>query len=176
MNYKFVLYIVLFTISKVTAQVSVNSAVKITLPTVALMDIEPSNAISFIFTSPSEAGRQLNNPATNSSKWINYTSAIALNGQSRRITAAVNELIPGVDIKLLASSATASGAGVKGISNGQITLTTNSQTLINSIGGAYTGNGLNSGHQLNISLAINSYNNLRTLTNKTVVITYTILE
>lgn len=148
----------------------------ISLPIVTLMDIEPSGNISVSFTAPTEAGRALNNPTSNTSKWINYTSAIAPAGATRRITASVNPVIPGVNIRLQAGAASGAGGGTLGSSSGQVTLTTTPITIISGIGGAYTGNGANNGHNITISLVPGSYNNITTQANTIVTITYTITE
>lgn len=153
---------------------SKNAAV--TLPIITLMDIEPAGNITLSFIAPTEAGRALVNPAANTSKWINYTSAIASGGVSRKITASVNKLIPGIDIRLQASAVSGSGSGTLGTTAGLVTLTTTPITIISGIGGAYTGNGINNGHQLTISLVPNNYSNLSAQSNTPVVITYTITE
>ncbi|MET7038206.1 hypothetical protein [Elizabethkingia miricola] len=148
----------------------------VTLPVVTLMDIEPAGNITLSFVPPTEAGRPIVSPAANTSKWINYTSAIAAGGLSRRITASVNQTIAGVDIKLQAGAAAGAGGGTMGTSSGLVTLTTTPVTIISGIGGAYTGNGTNNGHQLTLSLVINTYSNLIAQSNTPVVITYTITE
>lgn len=150
--------------------------IAVTLPVVTLMDIEPSGAISLNYTAPTEAGNAITAPAANTSKWINYTSAIAPSGLSRRITASVNQTIPGIDIKIQAATASGSGGGTLGIPSAQITLTTTAQTIISGIGGAFTGNGSNNGHQLTITLITNNYSNLDSRSNTPVIITYTITE
>ena len=71
------------------------------------MDIEAAGNITMNFTTPTDVGRPLIAPSPNTSKWINYTSAITSGGVTRRITASVNQVIPGVNIRLQA--ATASG-------------------------------------------------------------------
>ena len=109
-------------------------------------------------------------------KWINYTSAITENGLSRKITASLSEIIPGVSIKIVALPTSGSGQGILGIPNPEITLNTLSQNLLNGIKGAFTGNGINNGHNLRITLITNDYSALKTLSNKTVMITYTILS
>lgn len=150
--------------------------VNLTLPVVTLMDIEPAGNITLNFTAPTEAGNPLANPTPNTSKWINYTSAIASGGLTRRITAYVNNaLIPGVDIRLQAAVASGAGGGVLGTPSAQITLTRTPITIISGIGGAYTGNGVNNGHRLTISLIPNTYG-LIAQTNTTVTIVYTITE
>lgn len=171
------IFLIFLTLScKIFSQTSGSRSVAISLPVVTLMDIEPSVAISLNYTAPSEAGNAVTAPASNSSKWINYTSAIAPSGLARRITASVNQTIPGIDIKIMAAVATGSGGGTLGVPSPQITLTTSAQTIINGIGGAFTGNGANNGHQLTIALGINNYSNLNARSNTPVIITYTITE
>lgn len=150
--------------------------VTFTLPVVTLMDIEPIGSIALNFTAPTEAGNPLGNPAPNTSKWINYTSAIASGGLTRRITAAVNPVNPSIDIRLQAAAASGAGGGTLGTPSGQVTLTTTPVTIISGIGGAYTGNGVNNGHRLTISVVPNSYSSLTAKANTTFTITYTITE
>ena len=161
---------------RIYSQTTGNKTVSVTLPVVTLMDVEPAGNINLSFTAPTEAGKPIVNPAPNTTKWINYTSAISLGGVNRRITASINQVIPGVDIKLQAAAASGSGGGTLGIPSAQITLTTTPITIINGIGGAFTGNGSNNGHQLTITLAPNTYANLSAISNTPVIITYTITE
>jgi hypothetical protein len=147
-----------------------------TLPTVTLMDIEPTGNFTLNFTAPTEAGNALGNPTPNTSKWVNYTSAIAPGGLTRKITASVNKVIAGVNIRLQAAAATGAGGGTLGTSAGLVTLTTTPVTIISGIGGAFTGNGANNGHNLTISLTTNTYANLIAQANTAIVIVYTITE
>lgn len=158
------------------AQTTGNRAVGVTLPVVTLMDIEPPGNISFNFSAPTEAGNPVIAPVSNTSKWLNYTSAVAAAGLPRRITASINQIIPGIDIKIQAAAASGSGGGVLGTPSAQLTLNTTSQTIISGIRGAYTGNGANNGHRLTLTLSANTYANLSARTNTPVVITYTITE
>lgn len=151
--------------------------VTLTLPVVTLMDIEPTGSINMNFTAPTEAGNPLGNPSPNTSKWINYTSAITSGGLTRKITAYIStDLITGVDVKLLAAAASGAGGGTLGTPTAQVTLTKTPITIISGIGGAFTGNGVNNGHRLTISLAPNTYANLKAQTNISVNIVYTITE
>lgn len=151
--------------------------VTLTLPVVTLMDIEPAGNIALSFTAPTEAGNPIGNPTPNTSKWINYTSAIASGGLTRKITAAISgTLIPGVNIRLQAAAASGAGGGTLGTPSAQVTLTNTPVTIISGIGGAFTGNGANNGHRLTISLIPNTYANLTTRTNTTLTIVYTITE
>ncbi|WP_347218424.1 hypothetical protein [Chryseobacterium sp.] len=152
--------------------------VTLTLPVVTLMDIEPAGNITLNFTAPTEAGNPLGNPTPNTSKWINYTSAITSGGLTRRITAAINgtTLIQGVNIRLQAAAASGAGGGTLGTPSAQVTLTNTPITIISGIGGAYTGNGANNGHRLTISLVPNTYANLYAQSNTALTIVYTITE
>ena len=152
------------------------ATVTLTLPVVTLMDVEPTGNITLNFTAPTEAGNPLGNPTPNTSKWINYTSAITSGGATRKITAAVNQVISGVNIRLQAASASGAGGGTLGTPSAQVTLTTTPVTIISGIGGAYTGNGANNGHRLTISLVPSTYANLAKQDNISVTIVYTITE
>lgn len=175
-SYKLV-FLITFTISShLFSQTTGNRTASVTLPVVTLMDIEPAGAIAMNFIAPTEAGRPIVSPVINTSKWINYTSAIAAGGLSRKITASVSPVIPGIDIKIQAAAATGSGGGTLGTPSAQIILNTTSQTIISGIGGSFTGNGANNGHRLTISLSPNTYSNLSARTNTAVVIVYTITE
>ncbi|AZA91342.1 hypothetical protein EG344_13355 [Chryseobacterium sp. G0162] len=152
--------------------------ITLTLPVVTLMDIEPTGNITLKFTAPTEAGNPLANPTPDTSKWINYTSAITSGGLTRRITAAISgtTLIPGVNIRLQAAAASGAGGGTLGTPSAQVTLTNTPITIISGIGGAYTGNGVNNGHRLTISLVPSTYANLSAQTNTVLTIVYTITE
>lgn len=150
--------------------------VAVTLPVVTLLDIEPAGTFTLNFTAPTEAGQALTAPVSNTAKWVNYTSAITSGGLTRRVTASVNQLIPGVNIRIQAAAASGTGGGTLGTSSGLVTLSTTAATIITGIGGAFTGSGPNNGHKLTISLVVNTYANLSAITNTPVVITYTITE
>ncbi|MDM1554131.1 hypothetical protein HX126_06115 [Chryseobacterium indologenes] len=151
--------------------------VTLTLPVVTLMDIEPTGNITLNFTAPTEAGNALGNPTPNTSKWINYTSAITSGGLTRKITAAISgTLIPGVNIRLQAAAASGAGGGTLGTPSAQVTLTNTPITIISGIGGAFTGNGTNNGHRLTISLVPSTYASLSAQTNTALTIVYTITE
>ncbi|WWC83875.1 hypothetical protein PIECOFPK_01605 [Mycovorax composti] len=156
------------------AQTSGSRNVSVTLPAIALLDIEPAGPITLSFTKPTEAGLPLSNPTPNTSKWINYTSAYGTSGSSRIITASINQTIPGINIRLQAAAASGAGGGTRGTPAGLITLTTTPTVIISGIGRSYTGNGVGNGHQLTISVVPNNYSNLSAQTNTQVTVTYTI--
>lgn len=158
------------------SQTAGNRTVTVTLPVVTLMDVEPSGTISLSYMAPTEAGNAIAVPAANTTKWINYTSAITASGVTRRITASINQLVPGIDIRIQAAAASGSGSGTLGTPSSQVVLTTAAQTIISGIGGAFTGNGTNNGHQLTITLTTSAYANIASRTNTPIIITYTITE
>ncbi|KAA5531723.1 hypothetical protein F0460_15375 [Paenimyroides baculatum] len=158
------------------AQTTGNRNITLSLSEVALLDIEPNiNTIAFNFTTPTEAGMPISKPSVNTTKWINYTSAKATTSPHRIITSQIDQLFPGISIRLQAANSVG-GGGSLGTSTGQITLSTSPQTIINAIGGAYTGNGSNNGHQLTISTDITNYTDLVKTTNQLITITYTISD
>jgi len=177
MSYFKLVFFVSFIISaNLYSQTTGNSTVAVTLPIVTLMDIEPAETITMSFSNPDVAGNPIISPAANTTKWINYKSAIALGGVTRKITASINTLIPEIDMKIQATAASGSGGGILGTPSAQVTLNTTSQTIISGIGGAFTGNGANNGHRMTISLSVNTYSNLSARTNTPFIITYTITE
>lgn len=153
-------------------------AVNVSLPTVTLLDIEPSTAaITLALQTPIEAGFPVTVPSDNSTKWLNFTSAVAVGG-SRKVTAQVTSgTIPnGLRLKLSLSSYTGTGAGSLGSPVTSIYLSAAAQNIITGIGGAYTGNGSNNGYNLTYGLEINNYSQLRYNASGTLTITYTLMD
>lgn len=158
-----------------SAQTTGSRNINVNLSEVALLDVEPAmTAISFNFLAPTEAGRPLTIPAVNTTKWLNYTSAIKTTTPARSVSAQIDQTFSGLFIKLQASAASGSGGGTRGTPVGKVTLTTLPTTIITGIGGAYTGNGINNGHLLNISLEMDDCKKLVQTTNKIITVTYTI--
>lgn len=157
------------------AQTSGSRNVNLNLQEIALLDIEPTGTLNFSFTAPSEAGNTLTTPSANTTKWLNYTSAVTV-GNTRNVTAHIDAALPGVAIKIQAGAVAAGGGGALGVSAGQVTLSTTPVNIITGIGGAYTGNGTNRGHQLTISLEVSDFSELSQTTNEVITITYTITD
>lgn len=150
----------------------------ITIPEVALVDIEPAAAksITMTFTAPVEAGDPLTAPTTENSLWLNYSSIKSLADATRNVSVKLDALVPGVDIKLLASAAAGIGGGTLGAPVPQLTLTAADQIIISGIGSAYTGSGDTNGHQLSYDLSSSaSYADLEASTTS-VMVTYTISD
>ena len=177
---------VLFSFGVANAQTDRNEAshgVYITIPTVAIIDIEgPEGESLTINLTPSydglEAGAAVDfSTATNSDLWLNYTSIVG-SQQTRSITAAITGDLPsGVTLKVVAGAAASTGNGAKGSPESIISLSSTAAPLISGIGSAYTGNGPSNGHQLTYSLemADESYASL-VADSYSVTVTYTITE
>ena len=110
-----------------------NHDIRLTIPEIAILDIEPNtSAIAVNFTAPTEAGDPITVDAVVSDKWINYTSCIAAGGIGRSINVSIDQIISGVDIKLQAGAAVG-GGGVLGTPEGEVVLTTTPILLISNI-------------------------------------------
>lgn len=155
----FFLFFINLTFSTV-AQTSVG--VSVTVPSIALLDIAPNNtAFNLNLVAPTDGGSIVAINPTNSTKWINFTSAVVL-GITRRITAQLSGTLPtGLNLKLVVSNYAGAGAGTLGVSSGTLFLSGTAQTVINNIGGAFTGDGSNNGYNLNYSIEIADYTLLR---------------
>lgn len=154
----------------------------ITIPEVALVDIESSGSknITMDFTAPTEAGLPIVAPTNNTALWLNYSSIKSTTDVTRTISVKLDALIAGVDIKVTAGAAASTGDGTKGTPSSQLTLTAADQTIISGIGSAYTGNGASNGHNLTYELAFGttgaaSYADLQASSN-TATVTYTISD
>ncbi|MGR3812147.1 hypothetical protein [Jiulongibacter sp. NS-SX5] len=160
-----------------------NHQITVVVPNIALLDIEPGTAATRNFTStfsqpiPLEAGEKISDADDNDDLWINYSSILPTAVTSRRVDVKASALPEGVTIKVKASAAAAGGAGTKGSSAGEVTLSTTDQEVISGIGSAYTGTGVNNGHQLTYSFEAldTDYEDLRAK-NTTVTVTYTLVD
>lgn len=153
-----------------------SSNVAITVPNIVLLDIAPDNtAFNLNLVAPTEAGNIITINPGNSTKWINFTSAVAT-GITRKITAQVSGTLPtGINLKLIVSNYAGTGAGTLGTSSGTVNLNGTAQTIVNNIGGAFTGDGVNNGYNLNYSLEISNYSILMS-ESKTFSIIYTLSD
>lgn len=162
-----------------------NHTIGITIPEVALVDIEPaaSKNITMGFTAPTEAGLPITLTGTNNTLWLNYSSIKSVTDATRTVSVKLNAVIPGVDIKVTAAAATGSGAGTLGTPSAQLILSAADQTIISGIGSAYTGDGANNGHNLTYALApgsgsgsVAAYADLQATTTAVATVTYTISD
>jgi len=160
MKYWSIILLIIFTLSgNAFAQTQAAHNNYITLPEIALLDIEPNTSdVILEFEAPSSPGEQLVS-VEGSSKWINYTATQSIGGSHKNITAQVSSAsnIPGLSVDLVVSSYQGGGKGELGSSVGRITLSTTAQTIINGIGGCYTRSGNNRGHKIDYSAEITDY-------------------
>ncbi|MBK6976549.1 MAG: hypothetical protein IPH28_05105 [Cytophagaceae bacterium] len=155
--------------------------VTVVIPSVALLDLESNGSknfnASFIQPTPLEAGQRLTSPNDNASVWINYSSILPSSGLlSRNVTVSASTVVPGVSISVLAGTSS-TGAGAKGSPTTAVTLSTTAQNIITGIGSAYTGNGVNYGHNITYSFssADGNYGDLR-VGSVPVTVTYTLVD
>jgi hypothetical protein len=150
--------------------------VSFSLPSVALLDIEPNrNSFNLGLSTPTDAGNSVGNTASDNSKWINFSSAVT-SGQTRRISAQISGTMPnGLSLILNTSTYSGGGAGTLGTRVSPLTLTAAAQTIINGIGGAYTGSGGSNGYNLTFTLSIGNYSQLRSQSTAVSII-YTLID
>lgn len=162
-----------------------NHTIAITIPEVALVDIEPAATknITLGFTAPTEAGLPILPSASNTTLWLNYSSIKSVADPTRNVSVKLNAIIPGIDIHVTAAAATGAGAGTLGTPSAQLTLSAVDQTIVSGIGSAYTGNGANNGHNLTYALAAGSgpggvavYADLQATATTLATVTYTISD
>ena len=154
--------------------------VTISIPEVALLDLENSSTITLAPTAPTEAGEAFSfTSSTNNSIWVNYSSVVA-NGKLRKVSAKISSgTVPtGLLLKVIAGTYTGSGKGNLGEAASQVTLNSSDQDLITGIGSCYTESGASKGHQLTYSLELNSANDYDKLVkaDTDLTITYTISD
>lgn len=153
----------------------------ITIPAVALVDIEPaaSKNVTMNFTAPIEAGLPLTAAANNDDLWLNYSFIPSASGIEATVAVKLDILIPGLDINVTVAPHAGGGDGTMGTTAGTLTLTTSDQDIITTIGACYTGDGNTNGHNLTYALDVNggtsNYANLFAAVNS-VTVTYTISE
>lgn len=156
-------------------QTNTSTNVGVSLPSIALLDIENSGSIILTLTAPSEAGSPMVNNSSNNSAWLNFTSSLGV-GASRNISVQVTSgSASGYEIVLQPQAYSGGGAGQLGSRIPSVNLSSMPQKVIDNIGGAYTGNGVGSGYNLKYSLAITNYGALRK-DNTTFIITYTLTD
>jgi len=150
----------------------------ITIPEVALLDIEGNGSYNLGVNAPTEAGNPVVFGSTINKLWINYSSIIGNSSDPSRSVSVVissGNLPGGVDLKVQASNDAGNGGGSVGLPVSQLTLGSSPQTLISSIGSCYTGNGVGSGHQLTYILdqaGGGNYSDLDFDESATIVVTY----
>ncbi len=162
-------------VAQAVSQTSAN--VGVTLPEIALLDIEPNNSVvSLELKMPTEAGTFVKATQQSNAKWINYSSAVS-SGRTRNVFVQIEYgTVPaGTAVKVQASAASG-GRGALGVSNGTINLSGSPQRVVQNIGGAATGNGANFGHGLTYFLEVSNVSQLDFNASGTVGIIYTLID
>ena len=159
--------------------------ITITIPEVALLDIEPagSNSITLGPSAPTEAGDPLDfSASTNTSLWMNYSSIVGSSTEpSRDVTVAITSgTVPsGMSLTVEAAADAGNGGGNVGTPWAQVTLSSTAQTIVTGVGSCYTGDGVNNGHQLTYSLSLSAPSNYGDLDfddATTLTVTYTLSD
>lgn len=156
--------------------------VSISIPPVALIDIEPAieNSIHFSIVPSAESGAspQVRKTSSGESLWINYSSALQ-NAQSRRsIVAEISEgILPeGISLNVEASGFRGKGKGQLGHPTGKVSLTNQPQAIITGVGNCFTGDGQNNGHLLTFSIEVSDYAKISTADEVAFTILYTLSD
>src|SRR5690606_24399510 len=93
-----------------------NHTITITIPSVAILDLEPSDSknITATFIAPAEAGNPLAAPANNGTLWLNYSTILSGSVTSRTVTAHISngyDVNSGLEVALQAGAAAGTGVG-----------------------------------------------------------------
>jgi hypothetical protein len=155
--------------------------VRLTLPEIALVDIEPSfdNSVRFDLSPVTESGASPQIIKTEESQlWLNYTSSSRVQGNQRKIIVQViNSGFPeGFSLSLKASEYSGNGKGKTGSPSESILLSDKPRNLISGIGNCYTGDGIQNGHLLNFTLKITNYTAISNAAEFGLTILYTITD
>jgi hypothetical protein len=170
------LFIICIFAGNIIGQVS-NEPVSLNMPAIALLDIEPDNStISLTIKTPSEAGQFEFKTIESNAKWINYSSATEPNKRRGIFVQLTSGSVPKGTMLTISAANSIGGAGQLGIGTGSINLSYAPQLLINNIGGAYTGNGVNRGHAISYELEIIDVAQLDFDVSQTVTVSFTILD
>lgn len=176
------LFILLFASVSVYAQLDDEQfSVSVSLPQIALIDIEPSfnNHIHFTLTPPSESGNSATiQQSSTTNLWINYSSSLSILQNSRSILAEISQGVfpSGIKLYVEASAYSGPGKGELGQSSGKTNISNQPRPIISSLGNCFTGDGINSGHSLNFSLEIDDFSKVHSINETNYTILYTITD
>ena len=111
------------------------------------------------------------------SLWLNYSSIVANETKTRKVTVQISEgTVPsGVELKVSAAEAIG-GVGSVGSSVGEVTLTNSPKDLVMGIGSCYTGEGAARGHKLTYAFTFQpaDFNKVLFTSSIPITVTYTI--
>ncbi|MCD6355338.1 MAG: hypothetical protein J7L95_07300 [Prolixibacteraceae bacterium] len=158
-----------------------SASVNLSLPEIALVDIEPdgNNNIYFSITPSSESGgRPVVQENANETLSLNYTSALASTQNSRSIVAEITRgnVPEGVLFYLEAATYSGIGRGQMGQPAGKIELSSQPRPIITGIGSCFTGDGVSNGHILHFSIEIADYSKIYSVDESNITVLYTITD
>ncbi len=153
----------------------------ISLPQIALVDIEPSvnNSIHFTITPATESGDPAVAETTaGGNLWINYSSSLTSAQNSRSIIAEISQgtFPEGMILYIEASGYSGTGRGQFGQSAGKVEITNQPTQIITNIGNCFTGDGINNGHLITFSIAISDYSKIVSSDELNFMVLYTITD
>lgn len=154
--------------------------VRVTLPEVSLISIEPENStIYLVMENTQNAGDRVD--FVSKSKqflWLNYTCSLAPNSPSKNLLAQIisGSVPEGLELQLKVNEYSGSGKGQFGIPISTVSLQEYPQIIITNIGGSFTNQGINQGHQLEYQLEITNYKRLDSEKSNTLTIVYTLTD
>ncbi len=170
------LIILLFLAHATYAQTS-SMGSSVTLPEIALIDIEPNNStITLSIDAPTEAGLINTTKQLASAKWINYTSALPV-GQTRSIYAQLSYgTVPSGTNLMISAGSASGGQGTYGSGAGSLNVNSSPKLFISAIGSCYTGNGSGNGHAVGYKLEVTNIANLDFNASTNVGIMFTLID
>ena len=153
----------------------------LSLPQVALIDIEPSanNSIHFSITpSPESGSPAIAEMTSGPDLWINYSSSLTSVQNSRSIIAEISQgsFPEGIALYIEASNYSGAGRGQTGQSAGKVEITNQPAHILNSVGNCFTGDGVNNGHLITFSIAISDYSKIVASGDLNFMVLYTITD
>lgn len=151
------------------------------IPEVALLDIEPgvNNHIHFNVLPSAESGQSpVIEESSDETLWLNYTSALPenLNSRSVMVEIAQGSLPEGIQLSLEISDYSGNGNGQFGSPAGKMELSSQPKPVISGIGNCYTGDGIQNGHQLIFSLEISDYSKFTAVGESNFMLLYTLTD
>lgn len=156
---------------------------KISIPLIALLDIETSGADTEVDLSPThsgEAGDELDfSSMTNDELWLNYSSIKPSAAATRNITVELSAGVPSGMTLQLTPSVPTSGFGDRGTQSPALAPVSGAGTnVITGIGSCYTGDGPNFGVNLEYELGLvnTSYQDLVAGDYPDITVTYTMAD
>lgn len=177
---KIILFFVILVTSNLAAQTIDTQEIEVSLalPEVSLVSIKPDNSTIVIsMENANVAGEKI--VCTSKSEnhlWLNYTCSLAPESPSKNLTAQIiSGSVPnGLELQLTVSDYTGNGKGRFGTPIPKIKLQNYPQNIISNIGGSYTNQGINNGHELEYTLEISNYKLLDSEKSNTLTILYTL--